>query len=42
MSRGLNTLFPLNMVGDPELYISDDVGTIEINGEVTNDFLACT
>ena len=36
--RGLNTLFPLKLVGDPELYLCGDVVTAEINGEVTHAF----
>ena len=40
--RGLNTLFLLKVVGDPELYLGGDVVTVEINGEVTHTLLAGT
>ena len=41
ISRGLNTILPLKIVGETYLYLSDVV-TEEINGEVTHDFSACT
>ena len=40
--KGLNTLLPLKGVGYPELYLGEDVGNAEINGEVKHAFSACT
>ena len=37
--RVLNTLFPLKGVLEIEFYLGDDVGTSELNGEVTHAFV---